>query len=146
VSHTDAPRPRKPDPRKPDPHKPDHRKLRFTQRMKLHGAKAFAAVYGGRVRAMAGFLTVYAIPNQLAHNRLGLSVPKAGGTAIRRNLIKRRLREAFRRSQHELPRGYDLAVRVRPHEPRSVEVYEVSLREAVKRLHESWQKRTDKEL
>lgn len=110
--------------------------------MKLHGANAFAAVYGARVRAIAGFLTIFAIPNERAYNRLGLSVPRGSGTAVRRNTIKRRLREAFRRSQHDLPRGYDLAVRVRPHEPREVEEYKASLHEAMKKLHETWQKRT----
>jgi len=109
--------------------------------MKLHGAKAFAAVYKARTRAMAGYLTVFAIPNQLSYNRLGLSVPRGGGTAIRRNQIKRRLREAFRQSQHALPSGYDLAIRVRSHEPRSVEEYAASLSEAVGKLHRTWQKR-----
>ena len=133
-----------PRPRNPRiPREPGDRKLTFPQRMKLHGAKAFAAVYGGRVRAMAGLLTVYAIPNDLGHHRLGLSVPRAGGTAIRRNTIKRRLREAFRQSQHAIPGGYDLAIRVRPHEPRRVDEYEASLHEAMRKLHETWQKRKD---
>jgi ribonuclease P protein component len=113
-------------------------RLRFTHAMRLHGAKAFRAVYSRRMRAAAGYLTVYSVPNGLAFNRLGLSVPRAGGTAIRRNRIKRRMREAFRRAQLQLPTGYDLAIRVRPHEPRTVVEYESSLKSAVRKLHQLW--------
>jgi len=106
--------------------------------MRLHGAKAFSAVYGGKRRAVAGILAVFALPNGHPYNRLGLSVPRGGGTAVTRNKIKRRLREAFRRSQHDLPTGYDLTIRVRTHAPRSVAEYQVSLMQAVRSLHESW--------
>ncbi|MGE3182252.1 MAG: ribonuclease P protein component [Phycisphaerae bacterium] len=58
-------------------------------------------------------LTVWAIENGLPHPRLGLLVGKRNGNAPTRNLLKRRLREAFRTAQHELPPGLDLLVRVR---------------------------------
>lgn len=41
-------------------------------------------------------------------HRLGLSVSKAHGGAVRRNNIKRRLREAFRLERPQLPGSYDL--------------------------------------
>lgn len=123
------------------PRHDDARRRRFPQRMKLHGEKAFAAVYAAQARATAGFLTVFAKPNGLKHSRLGLSVPRGGGTAVQRNLTKRRLREAFRLTQHDLPGGYDLTIRVRPHTPRSVDEYASSLATAMKRLDELWRKR-----
>lgn len=44
------------------------------------------------------YLVIYARPNGLAFNRLGLSVGKKLGTAVTRNRIKRLLREAMRKA------------------------------------------------
>jgi len=46
--------------------------------------------------------------------RLGLAVPKAVGTAVTRNRIKRRLREVFRARSSELPQENDYVLVVRP--------------------------------
>lgn len=48
--------------------------------------------------------------NDLGYSRLGLSVSRKHGPAVTRNLIKRRLREAFRLSYPKLPIGYDLVI------------------------------------
>jgi ribonuclease P protein component len=48
-------------------------------------------------------LTIWGAPNDLSHPRLGLVVSRKHGGAVQRNRLKRRLREAFRLSQHELP-------------------------------------------
>jgi ribonuclease P protein component len=67
-----------------------------------------------------------------------LAVNRRVGTAAARNTIKRRIREAFRRHQHELPPGYDLLVSVRPHEPLPLRDYQRLLAEAANSLHNSW--------
>jgi ribonuclease P protein component len=46
--------------------------------------------------------------------RLGLSVSKKVGTAVRRNWVRRRLREIFHSSATELPDALDFVVSARP--------------------------------
>lgn len=53
-------------------------------------------------------------PNGLAWSRLGLTVSRRVAGAVGRNLIKRRLREAFRLAGGRLPEGIDLVVVARP--------------------------------
>ena len=103
--------------------------------------REFDAVYAARVRESRGPVTVYATPNDLGHPRLGLSVSRKVGTAVRRNRIRRLLREAFRLMQHDFPRGYDLVLVVRPHEPLMLAEYQKILSGAVFRLHQAWQRR-----
>ena len=45
-----------------------------------------------------------------AEPRLGMVVSRKVGTAVKRNAVKRWLREWFRKSDAELPRGVDLVV------------------------------------
>jgi len=57
---------------------------------------------------------VIARPNALGHARLGLAVGvRAAGNAVRRNRVKRVVRETFRVNQQELP-PVDLVVNARP--------------------------------
>ena len=84
---------------------------------------------------------IYALPNDLGHSRLGLSVSRSVGTAPRRNRIKRLIRESFRLMQHDLPRGYDLFVIVRPHQPLILAEYQRILSALTMKLHAAWQQR-----
>ncbi|MCA9283891.1 MAG: ribonuclease P protein component [Phycisphaerales bacterium] len=117
------------------------RRLTFPRRMRLGHGRDFTRAYAGQVRRAAGPLLVFAVPNGLAHPRLGLSVSRRVGIAARRNLIKRRLREAFRLQQNELPTGIDLVVVVRPHEPLPLEDYMRLLTGVAAPLAERWRKR-----
>ncbi|MEM6779562.1 MAG: ribonuclease P protein component [Planctomycetota bacterium] len=56
-------------------------------------------------------LVVFALATQGEAVRLGVTIPKKTGNAVKRNHWKRLIRESFRQCQHELPRGYDLVVR-----------------------------------
>jgi ribonuclease P protein component len=49
-------------------------------------------------------------PNHLGRNRLGLTVGKNTGGAVRRNRIKRLLREFFRRSNNKIPPSRDIII------------------------------------
>jgi ribonuclease P protein component len=65
-------------------------------------------VYQRRRSASDSRLLVFACENDLGHPRIGLSVSRKVGNAVRRNRWKRLLRDAFRLTQLELPAGVDL--------------------------------------
>jgi len=121
--------------------KANSKALRFSHGQKLHGRRAFGAVYQAAVRKQEGPLLMYAKPNDGICSRLGLSVSRRVGNAVTRNRIKRLLREAFRLQQHDLPVGYDCVVVVRPHKPQQLDAYQRHLAEAMRKLDERWRKR-----
>lgn len=117
---------------------------RFARSHRLTHARQYDAVYEARVRESRGPLTVFALPNDLGHPRLGLSVGRKVGSAPKRNRIKRLLREAFRLSQHDLPCGYDLVINVRPHGAAMLADYQRLLSALLLKLHMAWQAREGK--
>ncbi len=114
---------------------------RFPRSHRLSGKLAFAAVFDARVRKNVGPLGVAGRLNGLPHNRLGLSVSRRVGNAVRRNRMKRLLREAFRLNQHAWPTGMDLVVVVRPHQPQGLGDYARMLGMAVESLSRELRRR-----
>jgi ribonuclease P protein component len=113
----------------------------FPKSHHLRSRLEFSAVFDGKVREARGPLMVYARPNDLCHPRLGLSTSRKVGTAVRRNRIRRLLREAFRHLQHDLPAGYDIVIVVRAHEPLALPEYQRLLSAIIVKLHSAWQRR-----
>ncbi|MAD19583.1 MAG: ribonuclease P protein component [Planctomycetaceae bacterium] len=109
---------------------------------RLKGRAAFSEVHAGRTRRESGPLLVYALPNRLERLRLGLSVGRRCGNAVRRNRLKRLLRETFRRNRASWPVGYDLLVVARPHEELDLAGYATHLETAIRFLDETWRKRS----
>jgi ribonuclease P protein component len=67
------------------------------------------SVYRGRL------FSVHVLPNPTGTRpRLGLSVSKKVGTAVKRNTVRRRLKEIFRSSLDRLPDDLDFVVSARP--------------------------------
>ena len=124
------------------PHHPPQPNKAFDRSYRFRGRTIFSEVYGQRVRREAGHLLVYARPNELDFSRLGLSVGRRVGNAVRRNRVKRLLRETFRLNRHAWPTGYDWLIVVRPHDPVDMSRYARHLAEATSKLDEKWQKKT----
>jgi ribonuclease P protein component len=116
-------------------------RLTFPKAHRLRREADFDAVYKLKVREARGPLTIYARPNGLPHNRIGLSTSRKVGIAARRNRIRRLLRESFRQMQHHLPAGYDLLVIVRAHEPLALGEYQELVSLTLGKLHERWKAR-----
>ncbi|MEI7687707.1 MAG: ribonuclease P protein component [Planctomycetota bacterium] len=96
---------------------------RFPKNLHLRRPSEFRAVYDFRVGASDAWLGVSAMPNRLGDSRLGLSVSRRYGNAVRRVRLRRLYREAFRLGRHELPAGLDLVMIPRsPNEPTLAQV------------------------
>ena len=76
----------------------------------LHKNSEFQNVYkNGRSKANK-YLVMYVIKNDLAKNRLGISVSKKVGNSVVRHRIARLFRESFRLSQEKFHSGWDIVV------------------------------------
>jgi ribonuclease P protein component len=73
----------------------------------------YDAVYReGRRRSSREF-TIFVRPNGLDLSRFGWSIKKALGSAVRRNRIRRRLREILRLHRQEIAQGWDIVIHPR---------------------------------
>ena len=117
------------------------RLFRFPRSRRLLRPEQFVQVYGSGRSKRVGPLVVHALPNELEYCRMGLSVSRRVGNAVQRNRIKRRLREAFRHLQGDLPGSYDLVITVQKHELLDRTGYEQALEQAAGSLHDAWNER-----
>ncbi|MCC7087282.1 MAG: ribonuclease P protein component [Pirellulales bacterium] len=83
---------------------------RFTKAMRLRSRTDFRRVYERKCWAGDSLLRIAGQLSELPHPRIGLSVGRVMGNAVKRNRWKRLLREAFRLSRPKLPAGLDLIV------------------------------------
>ena len=76
----------------------------------LKGNRSFRRMYSKGKSAATATLVLYLRRNGAGENRLGLTVGTKVGKAVRRNRIRRRLREIYRLHEHELKQGYDVVI------------------------------------
>lgn len=80
----------------------------FTQPMKRNAD--FQRLYRSGAFCSLGSALIYAKPNQLPCNRLGITAGKKVGNAVMRNRAKRIIRAAYTAAEPMLPVGVDIVV------------------------------------
>ena len=81
--------------------------MKFSSALKLN--HIFRRLYSTQGYAN-GMLVLYARPNRLGQNRVGITTGKKLGHAVVRNRARRRLREVYRLNEHLFKPGYDIVV------------------------------------
>ena len=84
------------------------RGLKFTQSLKKN--YQFRYVYNRGKSIANKYLIMYVIKNNTDENRLGISVSKKIGNSVVRSRVTRLIREAYRLSENNIKRGYDIAI------------------------------------
>jgi ribonuclease P protein component len=83
----------------------------FKKNEKLRRRSEFSALFRSGKRIHSEYLTVILCTNTSGMRRLGLVVgKKVGKAAVRRNRMKRLLREFFRLNKHRLPDSQDILI------------------------------------
>ncbi len=89
----------------------------FSREDRLRKRREFEECYASGVRASGRHLQLFVRGRASGSEpaRLGISVPKRVGNAVARNLLRRRLREIFRKNRAALSsRSLDIVVQCRP--------------------------------
>ncbi|MGI6668245.1 MAG: ribonuclease P protein component [Acetivibrionales bacterium] len=68
----------------------------------------FARIYKKGKFFAGRYLVIYVLKNRLGVNRLGITVNKKAGKSVRRNRIKRLIRESYRLYEEFIPESYDI--------------------------------------
>lgn len=70
----------------------------------------FRRLYKSGKSVVSPYFAVYCRPNRRPMNRLGVTVGVKLGNAVKRNRVRRRIREIYRTNENRLLPGYDIVV------------------------------------
>jgi len=82
--------------------------MKFTDTLKMN--YEFHRLYSKGKSAVTPFLVVYARKSRRQGNRIGFTVSNKLGNAVKRNRVRRRLREIYRLHEPQFLRGTDLVI------------------------------------
>ena len=77
----------------------------------------FRRLYNKGKSAAALNVVVYCRKNRKPYNQVGFTVGTKVGKAVTRNLIRRRLREVYRRNEESFSAGWDIVIVARTRSP-----------------------------
>jgi len=89
----------------------------FGKNERIRNKKDYVRIYKKGNRGYSEHFTWIIHRNPAEIRRLGITAGKKVGTAVKRNRIKRLLREFFRLNKSRLPEGHDIVIMVRPRMP-----------------------------
>lgn len=74
----------------------------------LNRNELFLRAYKKGKKSYGRYFTLHFMENGLKYNRLGIKTGRKLCGAVRRNRIKRLIKESYRLSEHEIRKGFDL--------------------------------------
>jgi ribonuclease P protein component len=85
----------------------------YSKLVSIKENKDFKKLYNKGKSFVGKNCIVYSIPNNSSYNRFGYTASKKIGSAVERNLARRKVREICRLNQHELKQGFDIVIVIR---------------------------------
>jgi len=82
----------------------------FPKNERVLNRKDFVNLNQSGKRYQTAHFTLLLKQNGLGITRLGITVSKKTGNAVKRNKVKRLIREFFRLHKRDFPRGYDIVI------------------------------------
>jgi ribonuclease P protein component len=89
----------------------------FAKNERIRHKSDYVRIYKQGSRGYSKHFTWIIHRSPVGISRLGITAGKKVGKAVKRNRIKRLLREMFRLNKSRLPQGHDLVIMVRPRTP-----------------------------
>ena len=87
---------------------PEKRDESFSKEHRLRKSIEFRRVFSRGKRVATRYFVIYSLQNHLPFPRIGIQVKAKIGTAVKRNYIKRMVRETFRKMKVEFSKAVDL--------------------------------------